>query len=719
MLDTAQGVPGEHFEATVPGAVQLDCARALNLPDFMFGSNYEEYAFLEDKYYLYEATLSLPEGAAGKRLFFYSKGIDYECDVLLGGQLLFHHEGMFSHIEYELTGKARDGDTLGILIYPVPKAEGGMCDSREEARLCCKSAVGYGWDWHPRLVPLGIWDETGLELRDGCFIKDAEIRYSLSDDLGSARLELICECDGGCGCNTEWELYDADGSMVFSTEELKREIKSPRLWWCHGQGEQHMYKSVVRLKRGDDIIDERVIYTGIRRVKLVMNTGAWVEPEAFPKSRSVPPAQLELNNRRVFLKGSNWVHPDIFHGRLSRETYEPLVRLAAEANFNSLRVWGGGIVNKDSFFELCDEYGILIWQEFPLACNNYPDDEHYLSVLDSESKSIIKRLRRHTCLALWCGGNELFNNWSGMTDQSHALRLLNKNCYELDRETPFIPTSPLMGMAHGCYTFVYPDGREVYEAMNNSHYTAYTEFGVPSVADMAHLKKIIPEDELFPIERGTAWEHHHAIDAWLDGTWLCENIMERYFGKQENLDSIIYHSSWLQCEGYKAIFEEARRQKPYCAMALNWCYCEPWITAANNSIISFPCDPKPAYFAVRDACRDVCYSLRFSKFSYSAHERLTFSLWLLNDSPASVPAGTARVRAVCDGVSYDIGTWTHEAAQALTNISGHTFSFVLPATADEFFTVVIEDENNPSYTSEYKLSIKPAVRRNNKKVLNI
>ena len=139
---------------------------------------------------------------------------------------------------------------------------------------------------------------------------------------------------------------------------------------------------------------------------------------------SVAPAQIELNGRKIFAKGSNWVNPEIFPGTITEKRYEELLSLALQAHFNMLRSWGGGIINKDAFFELCDRMGILVWQEFPLACNCYPDTSRYLKVLEQEATSIIRRLRKHACLAIWCGGNELFNNWSGMTSQSLPLRLL-------------------------------------------------------------------------------------------------------------------------------------------------------------------------------------------------------------------------------------------------------------------------------------------------------
>lgn len=223
---------------------------------------------------------------------------------------------------------------------------------------------------------------------------------------------------------------------------------------------------------------------------------------------------MTLNNVPVFCKGSNWVNPEVFPGTIRKETYQPLLQLAKDAHMNLLRVWGGGIVNKDSFFDLCDEMGLMVWQEFPLACNQYRGTKSYLAVLEQEARAVIRRLRGRASLALWCGGNELFNSWSKMTDQSAALRLLNKVCYELDPQRPFLATSPLMGMAHGCYLFRYPDGREVYQAMAEAHYTAYTEFGVPSLSNLDCCLKISEKDNLFPLLENELTISHHAFRSW-------------------------------------------------------------------------------------------------------------------------------------------------------------------------------------------------------------
>jgi beta-mannosidase len=433
-------------------------------------------------------------------------------------------------------------------------------------------------------------------------------------------------------------------------------------------------------------------------VKLIPNEPHPSWNDGFPLTRDLPPITLEVNGIKIFAKGSNWAAPDIFTGTISRETYEPLLKYAKEAHFNLLRMWGGSMISKESFFDLCDEMGIMVWQEFMLACNNYKDIPRYLEVLDRESQSIIKKVRRHACLAIWCGGNELFNNWSGMNDQSHALRLLNANCYHLDRLTPFLPTSPVYGMAHGHYLFRYGDGRDCLEAMINSCKSAYTEFGNPSLADIDSLKAIIPEEQLFPPTPGGAWEEHHAFGAWQKDSWLELPTIEHYFGKPESLEELIGYTQTLQCIGYKGIFEEARRQFPHCSMALNWCYNEPWINAANNNLLIYPAKPKPAYYAVQASCRPIMASARVKRFDYTCGDIFEAELFILNDLPEDL--GQFTVTARIDEII--IGKWITGGVRGTSNIrSGIYYSHRLDFAENCMFRLSVEVLDHPEMDSEY------------------
>ncbi|HUL55227.1 MAG TPA: hypothetical protein VLT83_17630 [Opitutaceae bacterium] len=724
---SAGAAPKRRVPATVPGAVQLDWARAEGWPPYWQGDNCRAYAWMEDVYWIYAARLQLPPRAARDRLFFVCGGVDYQFIVRLNGAVVHAQEGMFTPFELDLTAcRARTGDTLEIVVFPAPKSHAAPAD-RTQARESVKPAVSYGWDWHPRLIPLGIWEDTFLESRPAAHLCDAETTYELSEDLSTATVvATVVASPAARRRAVRWTLAAPNGRTLFreearvgpdGTARLEHALDRPALWWPHDQGRPALHTATVELVAASGrVLDKRIQRVGFRRVRLVMSEGAWEEPTTFPVSRNHPPTTVEINGRPIFAKGSNWVNPEIFPGVVTAETYRPLLRLARDAHFNLLRCWGGAAVNKEAFFDQCDELGLLVWQEFPLACNRYGDDPRYLRVLDQESRSILRRVRRHACRAIWGGGNELFNAWSRLTDQAQPLRLLNRNCYELDPATPFLPTAPLDGMGHGDYRFRDERGREVFQIYAAAACTAYSEFGCPGPSPVEYLKTIIPADQLFPPRPGTAWETHHGFGVWEvePGGWLCLDTLRHYFGEAASLEEIVARGGWLQREGYQCIFEEARRQKPRCAMALNWCFNEPWPTAANNSLLNWPARPKPGYAAAATACRPVLASARLPKFGWRGGERFTAQLWLLNDSPAELPAGEVIARLEIAGAASDLVTWSHGAVAANRNLAGPTVEGLLPAhAAADRFTLRLRcpaaPERDSAYTLAYRPGLAPAV----------
>ena len=675
-------------------------------------SAFFERVSFRDQYFLYRTAFSKPALSERQKCFFISKGIDYEFEIWLNGEKLFYQEGMFTPVKIDISSSLKENNELIVKIYPIPKMLKKPVN-RSQAAQSVKPAVSYGWDWHPRLVPVGIWDETGLQVQNQSEITYSDLNYTLDKEFKKASLSNHIDGVNLKNCLYIWNVTDARGKVVinkkgiFTTNELtlNGEIEKTELWWPHDHGTPYLYSMELQLLDAEGkLIQQKTSKIGFRRIELVMNEGAWTEPVAFPKSRSVPPVQIEINGRRIFCKGTNWVNPEIFPGIITRERYNELLDRAKEANFNFLRVWGGGIVNKDSFFELCDEKGILVWQEFPLACNNYEGTPHYLKILEQESESIIKRLKGHPSLALWCGGNELFNNWSMMTDQSLALRLLNSQCYRLDPSTPFLPTSPLMGMGHGHYIFRDTVTKEeVFQWMSKASNTAYTEFGMPAPSSLEVLKSIIPENELWPPKPGKSWESHHAFNAWQGNTWLMPDMLAEYFGEAKTLEEMIANGQLVQGEGYKCIYEEARRQKPYCSMALNWCFNEPWPTAANNSLINWPDKPKPGFYAVKNACRPFMSSARLKKFKYMASEEFSAELWILNDLPKKVSAGKINAKLIAGTEEIQLGSWDYGNLTENANLKGPDIQCKLPVWDTDRFKLVLEVEGHPEYNSEYTL----------------
>ncbi len=713
-------LPDRLVPAKVPGAVQLDWARAEGWEDHNYGRNYEAYGWMEDRYWIYSTVLDSKVAASGKRQYFVCKGVDYQFLVRLDGKELHRQEGMFTPFELDLTDLIAPRSVLEIVVFPAPKRVGAP-RGRSEADQSCKPAVSYGWDWHPRLIPLGIWDEAYMEVRSEVHIRQAEVSSKLerktnSCDEAAVQLDVMLSAAAGV---LEWRIYDKNDKLVeeqvsiVSSKEIRMSanLAAPDLWWPNGYGEAALYTSELMLYSDAGVrLDLQRSRFGIRTVTLEMHEGAWDEPSRFPKSRSHPPITLVVNGLRLFAKGTNWVNPDIFPGTLNRERYAKLLGMAADAHMNLIRVWGGGPVNKDAFFDECDEKGLMVWQEFPLACNNYEGTPSYLEVLDRESSSIIRRLRSRACLVLWCGGNELFNVWSGMTDQSLALRLLNRNSYDLDPHRPFLMTSPVMGMGHGHYLFRDPStGEEVFQTMPNANCTAYTEFGIPSPANVGVLERYIPRSELFPPARGGSWEAHHAYGAWEEDTWLCEETIREYFGPHTTIEELVERGQWLQSEGYKCIYEEARRQKPVCSMALNWCFNEAWPAAANNSLICWPDEPKPALFAVKQSCRPVLASARIPKFRWIAGEEFESELWLLNDAPYSVKSGRMTAHLIIGSMRFELLIWLFPELPPSRNAPGPTVRFRLPPMeAWGSMRLVLQVEGRQEWDSEYTMLCGPA-----------
>lgn len=688
------------FTATVPGNIQKDYAVANGFADWQYADNYKQFLPIENDHWEYRTTLDYDKND-GERVFFVSAGISYEYDVLLNGVNVFSYEGMFRGFEIDITDKLTGkDDILTVHIHPHPKSKRGHADSRDEANESCNPPVYYGWDWNPRLLISGIWEDTYIETRGTSYIGACEVLTDLNDEMTVGTVNCTFDCALPC----EILLLDAEGKEVYRGTDRSFTVDTPELWWCNGQGTPYLYTWVIRNEK-----EERTGKIGFRRLRLLRNIGA-KGPTTFPKGRYEAPITLELNGRRIFGKGSNWVNPELFWGEITTERYEELIKLAKDCHMNIFRMWGGAGTPKESFYDICDREGILLWQEFMLACNEYIGLPRYMRTLESEASGMILKFRHHPCLAFWCGGNELFNGWSGMDEQSHPLRLLNKLCYDLDYKRPFLYTSPLFGMSHGGYTFYAENqGGDVFQQFRGADATAYTEFGVPAIASMETLREIIPENELFPIEETPAWVAHHGLRAWGKDRWVCQDIYERYFGKPESLEEMIAGQEWMQCEGYRGAFEEIRRQWPHCSMGINWCYNEPWKTAAGNNLIAYPTRIRPCYYYVQKAMRPTLFSAKIEKFDWKEGETFEAELWLLNDAPEAV-SGKVHVTASVGDECFDLLEWS-ATADGNGNKRGPTVRFLLPHVEDTNKVVLTLSADDGNMNSEYEFLYTPKKKK--------
>ena len=716
-MASLKDAPQDQIPAKVPGAVQLDYAAAKDYPPYWFGLNFRQFNWMEDEYFLYASTLSFDVNA-DEKAFLYFGGIDYRFLIRIDEKPVYEGEGMFTPVTLDVTEYAGKTVPLEVIIYPIPKIPGAPL-GRWEAAWSCKPASSYGWDWHPRLIPSGIWDEAYVKIvKDGSPVK-TEISYRMADDLKSVSVHAETEMLGEGPLTLT--LAAPDGTAVYTENRAQASgtaafdftLEDPELWYPRGYGKQPVYTLTTA---GNETVSRKI---GFRRAKLIRNENDGERfSGTFPKGPYSAPITAEVNGRKIFAKGSNWVNTEIFPALITDARMDELLQYAFDANMNILRLWGGQFIYRDHFYDKCDELGIMIWQEFMLSCNLHPDDDHYLSVLKQEATTTIKRLRTHPCLTLWCGGNELFNDWSGMTEQSHPLRLLNTLCYELDRFTPFNMTAPLFGMAHGSYVKAViddagydaanddPHGHEFIEDVKNSDFNTYDEFGCNGGATPEYLKKYIMDEETYQDCRpeNEVWTEHHAFGAWNgDHTWLGKSEVKFYFGGYDSIDDLMEKSLYLQTLVYKSFFEETRRHWPNCSMTLNWDFNEPWPCAAGNSLINWPAEPKAAYYAVKDALRPTIASLNMPHNRFLPGETFTGELWVLNDSDETAAAMTVDIYLENGDEKKRLGTLQTGEVAPRENAKFDAVSFPVTEALSERFRVTAEVREHPEFSSYYDL----------------
>ena len=248
--------PKSWIPATVPGAVQLDISKSFGWGPFYYAENWKDYLPFENNYYTYRSQFARPILKKEEHVFFVSLGIDYEFNIFLNGELLLHQEGMFTPVKIDITSKLKDSNKLEVVVFPAPKSHAAPAD-RSQADHSVKPAQSYGWDWHPRLIPLGIWDETGLSVESVSYLSEFSNHYELNASLDQAILNV--ELKGRNAFNTAkyvWNLLDEAGNIV-STKQgnfdsdasvFSTVLINPELWWPHDQGNTHLYNSIVYLE---------------------------------------------------------------------------------------------------------------------------------------------------------------------------------------------------------------------------------------------------------------------------------------------------------------------------------------------------------------------------------------------------------------------------------------------------------------------------------------
>jgi len=680
-FDPGQGeAAGAHLEGydhtgwldvEVPGDVHQALIAARVIEDPFYDRNEDACSWMEDKEWWYRTSFAGPQEALSpdERLQLVFHGLDTYATVWLNGAELGRSRNMFRPAVFDVAGLVRPGaDNVLTLRFdrPLDQIEGIDISHWWQGTVprvaMRKAQYGYGWDWGPRLPTIGIWRDVEVRRNRraalaGVHFSTVEIGRDAGQAIVAVRVEAECIAQGGEPV-AHVRLLDGDITVAAGELDLKAQgdscegtlyltVDSPRLWWTNDLGEPNLHTLHVDLHAGDAIVDRRTMPVGIRTIELDQSP----DPEE-PGTRFF---RFVLNGVPIFAKGADWIPAHSFVGGLQPQRYEMLLGMARDANMNMIRIWGGGIYEHDSFYDVCDRLGILVWQDFMFACAMYPESpQWFVDEVTAEAEYQVRRLRSHPCMALWCGNNE--NQWlherarweekdpiaPGALYYDHVLP---EAVAKWDGRVPYWPGSPYGGddynseddgdshnwnVWHGNSPRRFGEQPTVDHSPQGVTYRRYaedqsrfvSEFGMHAAPVVETLRRNIPQDQLY--HHSPSMDHHNKDNPKNKG----DNLMLAVTGLPSTLTEYIDFSMAAQAEGLKFGIEHYRRRKPHCSGALFWQLNDCW-PVLSWSVIDYYGFGKAGYYYARRVFAPV-------QASFQELPDGELALWVVNDTLAPV-----------------------------------------------------------------------------------
>ncbi len=596
--------PYDAVPASVPGCVHLDLGAAGLLPDLNYRDNERAQMFIGETDWAYRRAFDAPgELLAHDRVLLRCAGLDTLATIRINDVEIGQADNMFRAWEFDVKPHLRPGGNVIEVAFAAPmpylrrmEAEKGVLyawsigDHRLNAAAWLrKEPCNFGWDWGPKTVTSGIWRPIELIAFDTARLDDVRVlqdhaapgRVTLTVEGATERLtdaplaaEIVVSLNGQRVAEAR---VDVPGD-TFSADLV---LESPQLWWTNGLGGQPLYTVDVRLAAGEAELDAWTRRVGLRTLTLERRADEWGESFEFA-----------INGVPFFAKGADWIPADPFPARVGRAHYEPLLRAAAEAHMNMLRAWGGGVYEDDAFFDLCDELGLAVWQDFIFACGDYPTtDAAFMANVEAEARDNIRRLRHHPSLALWCGNNELEQGLVGpewtdttmsWTDYARLFDdLLPRVVGEEDPQRPYWPASPhtpvgdradfndpASGDAHLWGVW---HGRLPAESYRTTFHRFISEFGFQSFPEPHVVNAYtLPEDRNLT---SYVMEYHQRSGI---GNATIMHYLLAWFRMPTSTWGMIWMSQILQAEIIKYAIEHWRRHMPRTMGALYWQLNDIW-----------------------------------------------------------------------------------------------------------------------------------------------
>ena len=586
--------------AVVPGCVHSDLLRAGKIPDPFWGTNETDLQWIEERDWEYRAKFSLPEEFLHEEIIdLVAEGLDTVATVTLNGHEIARTENMFTGFRWPVKAFLRPGKNeisvrfeSAMTYIRSHRTDHQPREINDPVGGCTrirKQQCQFGWDWGPRFVTAGIWRDLRLEGWSLNRLENVHIAQR-HDPQGSVTLALrpeLARAEPAAVCR--WQLT-LNGAPVCSGTGTEIVVSRPQLWWPHGHGAQPLYWLDVWMTGTDGRWAghwRRRI--GLRTIVLDRHEDEW--GESF---------QFVVNGRPVFAKGANWIPAHAFVTTLGRDDYARDLRSAVEANMNMVRVWGGGVYESEDFYDLCDELGLLVWQDFMFGCTPYPGDDAFVASVEGETIFQVRRLRHRASLALWCGNNEVWScNAHDLVKPEFAkLRAAYDRVFhealppvvaQHDGVTPYWPSSPWRGeiaVEHSAgeqrgdthYWDVW-HARHPVKDYEKWAFRFVAEFGMQSYSSPETNATFCPpgDDNVF----GPVMENHQKNRA---GNQIILDYVSRRYRFPKGQDELIYLSQLNQACCMQTGVEHYRRLMPRCMGALYWQLNDCWPVASWSSI---------------------------------------------------------------------------------------------------------------------------------------
>ena len=586
--------------ATVPGCVHTDLLRAGEIPDPFWGTNEAGLQWIDERDWEYATEFDAAgDLLAEDQVDLVADGLDTVATVSVNGHIVAHTENMFVGFRWDIRPLLRPGtNTLSVRFDSATRyirthrtwhkpreindPVGGCTAIRKEQ---CQ----FGWDWGPRFVTAGIWLDIRLEAWSANrlvgvevsqrHLPDGSVTLAIEPTLSRKRARVTCAWRLGLGAKA-----------VSSGTGREIVVREPRLWWPNGQGDQPLYHLEVDVLDADGrLIGRWARKLGLRTVTLEQHRDKWGRSFHFA-----------VNGRAIFAKGANWIPANCFVAGLRRSDYARDLEAAVAANMNMVRVWGGGIYESEDFYDLCDELGLLVWQDFMFACTLYPGDAEFIESSRAEAEHQVRRLRHRACLALWCGNNEVWgiNAHELIDPKKQSLRddyerlfhqMLPAVVKKLGGGTPYWPSSPWRGdpdtshpagEARGDTHFwdVW-HGRNPVKDYEKWSFRFASEFGMQSYNSAQTQATFCPTTDANMF--GNVMEDHQKNKG---GNQVILDYVSRRYRFPRNQESLIYLSQLNQVHCVQTGVAHYRRNMPRCMGALYWQLNDCWPVASWSSI---------------------------------------------------------------------------------------------------------------------------------------